>query len=189
MNLRTIRTVTYTAPPTMAQRAAMEAPAGEEAAEGAKAKRRSQPADLGTITQLRATVATHSALARHRYFAYVRQIDDMIQAETGQTWEQARETQEGIDLYLMGLHWAMAISSLTKLEQREIKPTDADDSSTPWTEIDLPDAWKTPAGYLDAVAMDFASALAGAARDVNPGLLAPAGESEDVKKTGGATVS
>ena len=189
MNLRTIRTVTYTAPPTMAQRAAMEAqPAAEET--DAKPKRRSQPADLGTITQLRATVATHSALARHRYFAYVRQIDDMIQAETGQTWEQARETQEGIDLYLMGLHWAVAISSLTKLEQREIKPTDAaDDSSTLWTEIDLPDAWKTPAGYLDAVAMEFASALAGAARDVNPGLLAPAGESEDVKKTGGATVS
>jgi hypothetical protein len=189
MNLRTIRTVTYTAPPTLAQRAAMQ-PAGEEAAEGAKTKLRSQPADAGTITQLRATVATHSALARHRYFAYVRQIDDMIQAETGQSGEQARETQEGIDLYLMGLHWAMAISSLTKLVQREIKPTDAaDDSATPWTEIDLPAAWKTPAGYLDAVAMDFASALAGAARDVNPGLLAPADEGEDVKKTGGATVS
>ncbi len=154
MNLRTIRTVTYTAPPTMAQRAAMEAqPAGEEAAEGAKAKRRSQPADLGTITQLRATVATHSALARHRYFVYARQIDDMIQAVTGQPAEETRETQEGIDLYMMGLHWALAISSLTKLEQREIKPTDAaDDSATPWAEIDLPDAWKTPAGYLDAQA-------------------------------------
>jgi len=182
MNLRTIRTVTYTAPPTAAQRAAMDSSTEQPAR-----KKRDAGDDLGTITQLRATVATHSALARHRYFSYLRQIDDMIQQISGQPWEQARETQEGIDLYLMGLQWAIAISSLTRLEQRQISPTD---DSAPWAEIDLPDAWKTPAGYLDAVAMELAGAIAAAAREVNPGLLAGADEGEpDVKKTGGVIVS
>jgi hypothetical protein len=183
MNLRTIRTITYTAPPTTAQRAAMDSSTEQPAR-----KKRGEGEDLGTITQLRATVATHSALARHRYFFYLRQIDDMIQQISGQPWEQARETQEGIDLYLMGLQWAIAISSLTRLEQRQISPTD---DGAPWAEIDLPDAWKTPAGYLDAVAMDLASALTAAAREVNPGLLVGADEEagQDVKKTGGVIVS
>lgn len=191
MNLRSTRRITYSTPPsaadleTLGEIAAIDADAGPSAAD--LERRVTLAASLGKVTQLRATVGTMAALQMYRYQAMRREIVGWVEAETGQTWAQAVDAPESFALIRLALKWPAAIASLTRLETREIGPLDAD---APWTEIELPDAWRTPGGYLGEAPVELIDALDAAALVVNPGLYGPplAGSDADLKKSGGISV-
>lgn len=193
MNLRSTRRITYSTPPSAADMEALGQIAAIDAGGSVAIEDGDQTAalfaSLGTVTQLRATVATMSALQMYRYQAMRREIVAWVEGETGKTWAQAIDTPESFALIRLALKWPAAIASLTKLETREIGITE-EDAATPWTEIELPDAWRTPGGYLGEAPIELIDALDAAALAVNPGLYGPAiaGPGDDLKKSGGISV-
>lgn len=192
MNLRSTRRITYSTPPSAADMEALNEiaaiDAGDADAEGS-ARRAALVASLGTVTQLRATVATMAALQMYRFQSMRREIGGWVEAETGKTWAQAVDAPESFALVRIALKWPVAIASLTKLETREIGIME-EDAATPWAEIELPDAWRTPAGYLGEAPIELIDALDAAALAVNPGLYGPAfaGSGDELKKSGGISV-
>lgn len=192
MNLRSTRRITYSTPPSAADMEALNEiaaiDAGDADAEGS-ARRAALVASLGTVTQLRATVATMAALQMYRFQSMRREIGGWVEAETGKTWAQAVEAPESFALVRIALKWPAAIASLTRLETREIGIME-EDAATPWAEIELPDAWRTPAGYLGEAPIELIDALDAAALAVNPGLYGPAfaGSGDELKKSGGISV-
>lgn len=192
MNLRTTRRITYTTPPTTAQAQAMEeiaeidskpAPTDEDAA-----RRADLVARLGTVTQLRATVGTMAALQMYRYQAHRRRVVEWVEAETGKTWGAAIDDPEGYALILLALKWPIALASLIKLEIAESSPLDP---GAEWREIEAPEEWQTPAGYLGSAPVDLIDAIDAAARAVNPAINGGAmatGDAASVKKSGGISV-
>lgn len=192
MNLRTTRRITYTTPPTTAQAQAMDeiaeidskpAPTDEDAA-----RRADLVARLGTVTQLRATVGTMAALQMYRYQAHRRRVVEWVEAETGKTWGAAIDDPEGYALIRLALKWPTALASLIKLEIAESSPLDA---GAEWREIEAPEEWQTPAGYLGSAPVDLIDAIDAAALAVNPAIYggaAATGDAASVKKSGGISV-
>lgn len=188
MNLRSTRRITYSTPPSAADLETLGEIAALDADASDPERRAALAASLGKVTQLRATVGTMTALQMYRYQAMRREIAKWVEAETGQTWAQAIDTPESFALIRLALKWPAAIASLTKLETRTIGLTENDTAE--WTEIEIPDAWRTPGGYLSEAPVELIDALDAAALVVNPGLYGPplAGNDADLKKSGGISV-
>lgn len=193
MNLRTTRRITYTTAPSAADLAALEQIAAIDAkakpTKAEKEERAALAAGLGAVTQLRATVGTMSALQAHRYQQARRIVYQWVEAETGQPFGEATDTPDGAGLLMLAIKWALGTAALIKLETREINPT-ADDGAAAWQEIERPEAWATPGGYLDNCPPELVAELDNAARAVNPGIngAPPAPGLDDPKKTGGISV-
>lgn len=191
MNLRTTRRITYTTPPSAAQAAALEEIAAIDAADTTpeSAARRAELVEkAGTVTQLRATVGTMAALQMYRYQAHRRRVVEWIEAETGKTWSAAIDDPEGYALILLALKWPTALASLIKLEIAESSPLDP---GAEWREIEAPEEWQTPAGYLGSAPVDLIDAIDAAARAVNPAIYGgpmATGDATSVKKSGGISV-
>ncbi len=191
MNLRTTRRITYTTPPTAAQAQAMEEIAAIDAADATpeSAARRAELVEkAGTVTQLRATVGTMAALQMYRYQAHRRRVVEWIEAETGKTWSAAIDDPEGYALIRLALKWPTALASLVKLEIAESSPLDA---GAEWREIEAPEEWQTPAGYLGSAPVDLIDAIDAAALAVNPAIYGgpmATEEAASVKKSGGISV-
>jgi hypothetical protein len=191
MNLRTTRRITYTTPPTAAQAQAMEEIAAIDAADATpeSAARRAELVEkAGTVTQLRATVGTMAALQMYRYRAHRRRVVEWIEAETGKTWSAAIDDPEGYALIRLALKWPTALASLVKLEIAESSPLDA---GAEWREIEAPEEWQTPAGYLGSAPVDLIDAIDAAALAVNPAIYGgpmATGDAASVKKSGGISV-
>lgn len=192
--LRTTRRITYTTPPSAADLAALEEIAGIDSQEkpdkATKAARARLAESLQPAAQIRATVATMSALQANRYQQNRRIVFEWIEAETGQKFSDATDTPEGIALLRLGLKWAIATAAVVKLEQREIGRLESG-AGPDWQEIERPAEWSTPAGYLGSVPPDLADELDAAALAVNPGIYGapvPPGLGDDVKKRGGISV-
>jgi len=191
MNLRTTRRITYTTPPTAAQAQAMEEIAAIDAADATpeSAARRAELVEkAGTVTQLRATVGTMAALQMYRYQAHRRRVVEWIEAETGKTWSAAIDDPEGYALIRLALKWPTALASLVKLEIAESSPLDA---GAEWREIEAPEEWQTPAGYLGSAPVDLIDAIDAAALAVNPAIYGgpmATGDAASVKKSGGISV-
>lgn len=191
MNLRTTRRITYTTPPTAAQAQAMDEIAAIDAADATpeSAARRAELVEkAGTVTQLRATVGTMAALQMYRYQAHRRRVVEWIEAETGKTWSAAIDDPEGYALIRLALKWPTALASLVKLEIAESSPLDA---GAEWREIEAPEEWQTPAGYLGSAPVDLIDAIDAAALAVNPAIYGgpmATGDAASVKKSGGISV-
>lgn len=191
MNLRTTRRITYTTPPTTAQAQAMEEIAAIDAADATpeSAARRAELVEkAGTVTQLRATVGTMAALQMYRYQAHRRRVVEWIEAETGKTWSAAIDDPEGYALIRLAWKWQIALASLVKLEIAESSPLDA---GAEWREIEAPEEWQTPAGYLGSAPVDLIDAIDAAALAVNPAIYGgpmATGDAASVKKSGGISV-
>lgn len=191
MNLRTTRRITYTTPPTAAQAQAMEEIAAIDAADATpeSAARRAELVEkAGTVTQLRATVGTMAALQMYRWQAHRRRVVEWIEAETGKTWSAAIDDPEGYALIRLALKWPTALASLVKLEIAESSPLDA---GAEWREIEAPEEWQTPAGYLGSAPVDLIDAIDAAALAVNPAIYGgpmATGDAASVKKSGGISV-
>ena len=191
MNLRTTRRITYTTPPTAAQAQAMEEIAAIDAADATpeSAARRAELVEkAGTVTQLRATVGTMAALQMYRYQAHRRRVVEWIEAETGKTWSAAIDDPEGYALIRLALKWPTALASLVKLEIAESSSLDA---GAEWREIEAPEEWQTPAGYLGSAPVDLIDAIDAAALAVNPAIYGgpmATGDAASVKKSGGISV-
>ena len=191
MKLRSTITVTWTAPPShndlnliwqIDQIDAQTGPTPEDAAKRAELAGQIEPA-----AQMRATLSTLSAIQYGRYEANRRVLVDWLESETGQPAAEALKTEQGKRLAEMGARWARTMAALVRLEERLAHRLD-DGADTEWTPVEAPEAWATPAGYLDDAPQTLVEQLDGAAWDCNAALFWPS-QSDDAKKNGGGSVS
>ena len=187
LNLRSTRAVTYTPPPTRRERAAMaeiadlqaqgERPPDEEA--------RLQELIAGcTVDEWRFTFAAMSVTQYGRYDANRRQAQAWLKA----TYTDL-DSEEAGNAGIAAIRWAFTMAALVGLSTRQANRVADDAGAVAWAPLDIPDAWSTPAGYMDEVPADLAATLAEVAHEVNPGLFgAGLDMSTDAKKNGGISV-
>lgn len=195
--LRPTRVITWTAPPsrTDAQRLAEieQIDAAPTLTPEEADKRQQLAAALAPAEQIRITLSTLSALQLARYEGAKRQVRSWLETVTGRPPSEAMDTDDGRQLFPLGLGWARFYVTVTKIEQRTARrvtdPNEAEGAVKPtkWKEIPLPPAWESPAGYLDDVPADLANALKAAAEDLNPGIFYVQSDDE-AKKNGGISV-
>ena len=186
LTLRTARTVTYTPPPSAADRAAMrelERLDAQPQRTDDDERRRQELIRGAAVAQLRFTVSTMTVAQYGRYEANKRAAVAWMQA----TYQDA-ETEEANTAGLAALRWAYTLAALIGLETCTANRA-ADDAGT-WQAMDIPATWQTPAGYMDEIPADLAAVLAEAVFQVNPGLFgAPPYPTDDAKKNGGISVA
>ncbi len=180
MRLRNTRSVLWTEYPTDEEAAAL---AAYEAAP--EDERPALAAAMAPAQQTRITVGAMSALQYARFDVARADARAWIEEETGEKEATARHTP----LIRFGLTWARMRGALVRMETRTASRTD--DSAGPWTEIDPPAAWETPAGYLGDLPIDLVEAIDDIVIGLNPtvffGAIGAIQNDADAKKNGGAS--
>ncbi len=160
MNLRTTRSVVWVDPPSRddAERLLEW--------EGAPPARRGElETELAPARQVRATVTTLNALQHSRYLALLRQARSWIDQEAPGADEMTK--MEYLDVCIK---WAAVLASVARLEQRYVQRT-AVDNDHGWQEMELPQEWRSPAGWLENVPAELAAAVYAQVMEINPGLF------------------
>ncbi len=172
------RTVMYTPGLTDEAAAAVESiPAAATEAEIA-----STLAPLPPRQEIRITVSTYTALHAARYEAHRRHMWKWIEAETGQPIQTMREAPtDSLEFAYIraGIQWARTLAGLVAFEARPVDAAGA--PLADWQPEPMPETWRSPAGYNEAVPADLAAALDDAIVLLNPGLFGM-DETADAKK-------